>query len=179
MRAHGRESPWDPVPLTPRGTEAPPELREMRRRDDALAELQSRRQGGAAAVAGNRARAAAAGAAADRTSTILGMPALEPKLLTPQNRKRHKVAEDRPESVTREFHQATPTGPNLRPLDVPELTDEQIHSLLSLDSPLLPEGRTTPQIELDRIDDDRGSQDEHLIEMEAKPTPLPHPAPRR
>ena len=63
------------------------------------------------------------------------------------------MAEDRPESVTREFRSATPTGPNLRPLDVPELTDEQIQNLLSLDSPLIPEGRTTPQIELDRIDE--------------------------
>jgi hypothetical protein len=79
--------------------------------------------------------------------------------------------------VTREFRQATPTGPNLRPLDVPELTDEQIHNLLSLDSPLIPEGRTTPQIELDRIDELEHSHDENLIEMEANPTPLPHKAP--
>ena len=109
------------------------------------------------------------------------MPALEPKLLTPQNRKRQKVTEDRPESVTREFRSATPTGPNLRPLDVPELTDEQIQSLLALDSPLLPEGRTAPQIELERIDgieEARQFEAERLIEMEAMPTPLPHPAPQ-
>ncbi len=173
-----RESPWDPVPLTPRGTDVPPELREMRRRDDALAELQS--QATKAAPLPPSLKNLAAGVAPappGSSSTILGMPALEPKLLTPQNRKRNKVAEDRPESVTREFHQATPTGPNLRPLDVPELTDEQIHSLLALDSPLLPEGRTTPQIELDRIDDIDASHDQHLIEMEAVPTPLPHKPP--
>jgi hypothetical protein len=81
--------------------------------------------------------------------------------------------------VTREFKQATPTGPNLKPLDVPELTDEQIHSLLALDSPLLPEGRTTPQLELDRIemDADHESDEERMIEMEAMPEPLPHEAP--
>ena len=117
------------------------------------------------------------------SATILGMPPLEPKLLTPQNKKRSKVAEDRPESVTREFRSATPTGPNLRPLDVPELTDEQIQSLLALDSPLIPEGRTAPQIELDRIDtlDDAAppSEAERLIEMEALPEPLPGPSSAR
>ncbi|HEY2748200.1 MAG TPA: hypothetical protein VGL86_26440 [Polyangia bacterium] len=170
------ESPWDPVPLTPRGTDVPPELAEMRRRDDALAELQSQQT---KAVAGPASLKALASGKPEpgSSSTILGMPALEPKLLTPQNRKRNRVAEDRPESVTREFRSATPTGPNLRPLDVPELTDEQIQSLLALDSPLIPEGRTTPQIELDRIDEIDRSHDEHLIEMEAQPTPLPHRGP--
>jgi hypothetical protein len=166
------ESPWDPVPLTPRGNDAPPELRELRRRDDRMAELQS--QETKAAPPPIRPGVS--------SSTILGMPALEPKLLTPQNRKRnHKVTEDRPESVTREFHTATPTGPNLRPLDVPELTDEQIQGLLALDSPLSSDARTSPDIELERIDalDDSAELQvaERLIEMEALPTPLPHPAP--
>lgn len=169
------ESPWDPVPLTPRGSEAPPEVRQetSARRDDRVAELQSQATRAAPPPPHGR-------VSPGSSSTILGMPALEPKLLTPQNR-RHKVAEDRPESVTREFRSTTPTGQNLRPLDVPELTDEQIQGLLSLDSPLLPEGRTTPQIELDRIDTlDEGpaSEAERLIEMEAQPTPLPQPAPK-
>jgi len=183
----GGDSPWDPVPLTPRGTEAPPELQEMRRRDDAMAELQS--QATKAAPAPSTLKSVVSPGAPPPVPpsppgapTILGMPALEPKLLTPQNKKRNKVAEDRPESVTREFRSATPTGPNLRPLDVPELTDEQIQSLLSLDSPLIPEGRTTPEIELDRLDQMGGIDDTHeaaeqLIEMEANPTPLPHKPP--
>jgi hypothetical protein len=182
------ESPWDPVPLTPGGHEVPPELREMRRRDEQLAELQSQATRAAPPPPGKAQPSAKAPpptpplkpGAPGSSATILGMPALEPKLLTPQNRKRNKVTEDRPESVTREFKSATPTGPNLRPLDVPELTDEQIHSLLSLDSPLLPEGRTTPQLELDRIDDgmeQAHSAEERLIEMEAMPEPEPEPEP--
>ena len=166
------ESPWDPVPLTPRGSEAPPELRakgEQRakpeRNQDALAELQNQST-----------KAAPPPVRPGSSATILGMPALEPKMLTPQ-KKRNKVSEDRPESVTREFRSTTPTGQNLRPLDVPELTDEQIHSLLALDSPLLPEGRTSPQLELDRIDtlEDAAppSEAERMIEMEALPEPLP------
>ena len=166
----GGESPWDPVPLTPRGSEPPPELRDGARNDqrqkDQLAELQSQAT-----------KAAPPPIKPGSSATILGMPALEPKLLTPQNKKRTKVTEDRPESVTREFRSQTPTGQNLRPLDVPELTDEQIQSLLSLDSPLLPEGRTSPQLDLDRIDtlDDVAppSEAERLIEMEALPEPLP------
>lgn len=160
------ESPWDPVPLTPRGSEAPPELRaKAERNKDALAELQNQST-----------KAAPPPVRPGSSATILGMPALEPKMLTPQ-KKRNKVTEDRPESVTREFRSTTPTGQNLRPLDVPELTDEQIQSLLALDSPLLPEGRTSPQLELDRIDtlDDVAppSEAERMIEMEALPEPLP------
>lgn len=166
----GGESPWDPVPLTPGGAEAPAELRDGKRKDqrrqDQLAELQSQPT-----------KSAPPPVRPGSSATLHGMPALEPKLLTPQNKKRMKVTEDRPESVTREFRSQTPTGQNLRPLDVPELTDEQIQSLLSLDSPLLPEGRTSPQLELDRIDtlDDVAppSEAERLIEMEALPEPLP------
>ena len=106
-----RESPWDPVPLTPGGSEAPQGLRDQKQRRDQMAELQSQAT-----------KAAPPPIKPGSSATILGMPALEPKLLTPQNRKRNKVTEDRPESVTREFKSATPTGPNLRPLDVPELT---------------------------------------------------------
>ena len=160
------ESPWDPVPLTPGGSEAPPELRETERRKDQLSELQSQPT-----------KAAPAPIKPGSSPTMLGMPPLEPKLLTAQPKKRPKVTEDRPESVTREFRSATPTGPNLRPLDVPELTDEQIHSLLALDSPLLPEGRTSPELQLDRIDtlDDAAppTEAERMIEMEALPEPLP------
>ncbi|MDB4967496.1 MAG: hypothetical protein JWN44_3185 [Myxococcales bacterium] len=158
--ADHHESPWDPVPLTPGGQHEV-------RRADVLAELQS----SATKAAPPPPKLPPEGSSA----TILGMPPLEPKLLTPQRKR--KVQEDRPESVTREFRSATPTGPNLRPLDVPELTEEQIQGLLSLDSPLLPEGRTTPQIELDRIDELNDSQEQRLIELEAMPTPLPHRAP--
>ena len=176
------ESPWDPVPLTPTQGEAPPEVRASGRREDKLAELQSQATKAAPPPGPLPSDKRPTPPGVGSSSTMLGMPALEPKLLTPQKRDRRKVTEDRPESVTREFRSATPTGPNLRPLDVPELTDEQIQGLLSLDSPLLPEGRTTPQIELDRIDtlDDSAEVDgaERLIEMQAEPTPLPHPAPR-
>ncbi|HEX6839825.1 MAG TPA: hypothetical protein VF334_24790, partial [Polyangia bacterium] len=166
----GGESPWDPVPLTPGGSEAPAELRDgarkSERQKDPLAELQSQAT-----------KAAPPPVRPGSSATLHGMPALESKLLTPQHKKRNKVTEDRPESVTREFRSQTPTGQNLRPLDVPELTDEQIQSLLSLDSPLLPEGRTSPQLELDRIDtlDDAAppSEAERMIEMEALPEPLP------
>jgi len=146
----GGESPWDPVPLAPGGPDAPAQARS--RGVEARAPLKP----------------------PGSSSTVLGMPPLEPRLLAPPTKKRTKVTEDRPESVTREFRSTTPTGPNLRPLDVPELTDEQIHNLLSLDSPLLPEGRTTPEIELERIDD---SSAERLIELEAVPAPLPQPVP--
>lgn len=167
---HG-ESPWDPVPLTPGGHEG--------RRVDLLAELQS--SATKAVPPPIKPGTMPPGAIPPGTippgssSTILGMPPLEPKLLTPQRKRR--IQEDRPESVTREFHSGTPTGPNLRPLDVPELTEEQIAGLLSLDSPLLPDGKTTPQIELDRIDELDDSQEQRMIEMEAAPTPLPHQAP--
>jgi hypothetical protein len=167
------ESPWDPVPLTPGGHDAPPELS---RQPDRLAELQTSATK-AAPPPSSPANVPTSVPNKGSAPTIMGMPALEPKLLTPQKKKRQKVAEDRPESVTREFKQQTPTGPNLRPLDVPELTEEQIQGLLALDSPLLPEGRTTPQIELDRIDGLDDSQEQRVIEMEAVPTPLPQPAP--
>ena len=160
VMARAEESPWDPVPLTPGGSEAPEGLQ---RQPDRIAELQSSPTKAVPPPPGS-------------SSTILGMPPLEPSLLSPRP-KRQRVVEDRPESVTREFHSATPTGPNLRPLDVPELTDEQIQGLLALDSPLLPEGRTTPELELDRISAAEDSLAAQLIELEAVPTPLPTPAP--
>lgn len=169
------ESPWDPVPLTPTSHDdkqaAVAAAPAGERASDRLAELQA---------AETKAAPPPSAKTPASSSTILGMPALEPKMLTPQ-RKRQKVAEDRPESVTREFKTQSPTGPGLKPLDVPELTEEQIQGLLSLDSPLLPEGRTTPQLELERIDgiDDSPEADraQRLIEMEALPTPIPAPAP--
>ena len=157
---HHGESPWDPVPLTPGG-------QHEARRPDLLAELQT----SATKSAPPPIKPGDPGSSA----TIMGMPPLEPKLLTPQRKR--KVAEDRPESVTREFRSSTATGPNLRPLDVPELTEEQIQGLLSLDSPLLAEGRTTVDSDLARIDDLDDSQEQRLIELEAVPTPLPHQAP--
>ncbi len=151
------ESPWDPVPLTPRGSEVPPELRKPT----------------AAAPAG-----AVPPPLADASSaTIMGMPPLEQRTLTPTSRKRVKLTEEHLEPVTREFRSSTPTGPGLRPLDVPELTDEQIAGLLALDSPLLRESHTSPQIELDRIDYADDSVERRLVEMEADATPLPTPAP--
>src|SRR4029079_1819439 len=44
--------------------------------------------------------------------------------------------DERPESVTREFARATPTLHNLPPLDVPELTEEQVAELISRESSL-------------------------------------------
>lgn len=163
------ESPWDPVPLTPGGREAP---RELDRQSDRLAELQSSATR-AVPPPGPLAPANPPAPGSSPSPTILGMPPLESKLLTP-NRKR-KVSEDRPESVTREFKQQPPTGPNLRPLDVPELTEEQIQGLLALDVGLLPDGRSAP--ELERIDGLDESREQQLIEMEAVPTPIPHPRP--
>ena len=174
------DSPWDPVPLTPGGQHE--RASAERRQRDRIAELQSSPTKAVPLPPGvNAVGPAPPGPLMPgSSSTITGMPPLEPRLLTPPSKKRQPrpSAEDRPESVTREFHSATPTGPNLRPLDVPELTDEQIQGLLSLDSPLLPEGRTSP--ELDRIDGMDGldpSREERLIELEAVPTPLPQPAP--
>jgi hypothetical protein len=74
-RAH-HESPWDPVPLTPGGHDAPAELRQS----DRLAELQS-----AATKAAQEPNAPTSLPAQGSGShpTILGMPPLSPKLLTP------------------------------------------------------------------------------------------------
>jgi hypothetical protein len=102
------------------------------------------------------------------------MPKLEPRLLSPEKRKR--VAEDRPESVTREFRSSSPTGQNLRPLVVPELSDEQIAGLLALDSPLIPESHTTPNLQLERID--QLEPDMRLVELEAMEPPS-HESSRR
>jgi hypothetical protein len=134
------ESPWDPVPLTPEPIAEPP-----------------------AGVLAARARAAT-------SPTLLGMPPLEPKMLARDNKKRTRVAEDRPESVTREFRAANPTNPNLQPLDVPELTDEQIQALLALDSPLLSDGRTTPEVDLERLDHLEAA--DRLVELEPVAAPL-------
>jgi hypothetical protein len=138
--ADERDSPWDPVPLTPSTQHADGKARTP----DPIAELQSASTKSGPQPPGQNIQKPTS------SSTLLGMAPLEQqRLLRPG---KGRVAEDRPESVTREFRSQTPTGPNLRPLDVPELTDEQIAGLLALDSPLIPEGRTTPQLELDRID---------------------------
>jgi hypothetical protein len=137
------ESPWDPVPLTPSGPESTAEP--------------------PAGVLERNARVA-------KSPTLLGMPPLEPKMLARDNKKRTKVAEDRPESVTREFRAANPTNPNLQPLDVPELTDEQIQALVALDSPLLPDGRTLPEVDLERLDQMEAA--DRLVDLEPVAAPL-------
>lgn len=152
------ESPWDPVPLTPGGSEAPEGLQ---LRPAVVAEAE------ADAAATRSAPPASRAADPGSSSTILGMPPLEPRLLTARPNKPRRVAEDRPESVTREFRSATPTGQDLRPLDVPELTDEQIHSLLALDSPLLPESRTTPELELGQLGRTEDSITQPLADLAA------------
>jgi hypothetical protein len=130
------ESPWNPVPLAPTHSE---------RSAEPAKPVEKRPLTPSRPVP-----KVPAPSQTPSSSTRLGMPRLEPRLLTPD--KKRRITEDRPESVTREFHSTTPTGPNLRPLDVPELTDEQIAGLLALDSPLIPESHTTPELRLDRID---------------------------
>lgn len=156
------ESPWDPVPLTPRGSEIPPEVR---------------RSASPISSAPPTSSAPTPPPLADASSaTIMGMPPLAPRLLAP-DRKRARLNEDSLEPVTREFRSTTPTGPGLRPLDVPELTDEQIQGLLALDSPLLPPRPASPDQPLERIDYGDDSIEQRLVEMEADATPLPTPAP--
>jgi hypothetical protein len=124
-------------------------------------------------LAADAASADAARARRQTPSTLLGMPsgpssgpAGDRPRLTPTPRPMPTVEDERPESVTREW-QATPTGTNLPPLDVPELTDEQVHELLALDNPLLAAPRdTSPSME-----------DPRVLEFEAEPTPHPHLSP--
>ncbi|HEX4462124.1 MAG TPA: hypothetical protein VIA18_29310, partial [Polyangia bacterium] len=165
-RGDESESPWDPVPLTPRGSEVPPELRPTRATLEPAAAAPTTESTGPVPPPLEEASSA----------TIMGMPPLEQRMLMPTSRPR-KLTEDHLEPVTREFRSSTPTGPGLRPLDVPELTDEQIAGLLALDSPLLRESHTSPQIELDRIDYADDTVERRLVEMEADATPLPTPAP--
>jgi hypothetical protein len=63
------------------------------------------------------------------SSTILGMAPLSSSSVAPSKR----PSADEGDTITREFAMV-PTGPNLPPLDVPELTDQQIADLIALDS---------------------------------------------
>jgi hypothetical protein len=148
------ESPWDPVPLTPTGHHEPsPALR----------------PGDAAAQGAN-----------STSATSLAMPPLEPRVLVPSQKRRGRaLANDGDlESVTREFRSTTPTAQNLPPLDVPELTDEQIQGLLSFDATPAAEGRTSPEFELDRIDSLDDGRGERLLDLDAMPE-LPAPKGRK
>src|SRR5437879_5339759 len=135
------ESPWDPVPLTPsnpahpgntvpygledaiaaRGTAPPPvshtqpmpPLEEPRHAATTLTQLPKLPDG-----------------EGKNPSTILGMAPPREGILRPV------PLDERAESVTREFARGTPTLQNLPPLDVPELTEEQVAELISLESSL-------------------------------------------
>jgi len=115
------------------------------------------------------------------SSTLLGIPSpnFDGPMLTPVGpRPKGFPVEEQTNSQTREWRQ-TPTGTNMPPLDVPELTDEQIHELLALDAapPMLAVG--VPTLASPRTDHttDPGlgpEPTERILEMEAEPTPPPH-----
>lgn len=138
-------SPWDPVPLTPG--------REARLRAEEVAN--ARPSGDEQPTARVPPLAADERPPAPKrpppeppppiappsSSTLLGIaPPAETSLLVPERPRRntaprplHEAESTR--SQTREWR-ATPTGTNLPPLDVPELTDEQVQELLALDGVL-------------------------------------------
>ena len=188
------ESPWDPVPLMPSTTErATPPV--------GVPPIQYTPAEAAEAVeAAEAAKAVEAAHAASRSTapppstqppgTILGIAPQREGLLTPVPRSAAAPPatqrEDRPDSVTREYARGTPTMRNLPPLDVPELTEEQVAELISLESSLPstgPSGRslaadlaTTPDLPTERK--------AAFIEFEADHTPQPQqrptlPPPRR
>jgi hypothetical protein len=151
------DSPWDPLPLTPTEhlVEEPPPSRRP----------------------GLPARPAAP--SAGMSSTLLGVPLYQP------NNLRRGAPVDDPESVTREFHHENPpTGVGLGPLDVPELTEDQISALLSLDAPLLPGGATLPEYAVGTApgpEAEAEDEERHLPKLAAAPTlpPVTVPATRR
>ncbi|HZS41250.1 MAG TPA: hypothetical protein VFF06_30685 [Polyangia bacterium] len=117
------------------------------------------------------------------SSTLLGIPPAQfersPRL-SPTPRPM-PATDEPPESVTREWH-SIPTGSNLPPLDVPELTEEQVQELLALDNPLLAGSQRTttidplPDLDLES-ERDAGDEPPRLLEFEAEPTPHPHLSP--
>jgi hypothetical protein len=109
--------------------------------------------------------------------TILGMAPVSGSLLAPgrpaqgqarREDRRQEAAEDGADAAVREFRNTSPTGKNLPPLDVPELTEEQVHQLASLQSP-----RTDAADAAREAPAPEGPPAERkLIELEAEPTPL-------
>jgi hypothetical protein len=103
--------------------------------------------------------------------TILGIAPPREGILRPV------TLEERPESVTREFSRGTPTLHNLPPLDVPELTEEQVAELISVESTLPTTGPTGRPLgpDLAMTPDLPTEQRPSFIEFEAESTPLPQP----
>jgi hypothetical protein len=101
------------------------------------------------------------------TGSLLS-PAPSPKSL-------FESSTDNTGSVTREWA-PTPTASNLPPLDVPELTDEQIQDLLALDGSPIALDVTPPPAAPPRQETitDEGLGPERTIEIEAEHTPIPH-----
>jgi hypothetical protein len=118
-------------------------------------------------------------------STLLGLQKQQ-RLLTPSPKSKSfapSVMEDSGQ-FTREWKSDKPiTGKDMPPLDVPELTDEQVQELLALDgapSLDLPSPGSSQQLETvsslglsaDPLDESR-----QFVELEAEPTPEPHRSP--
>ena len=106
--------------------------------------------------------------------TILGIAPVRDSILTPLS-KQKEMTVDRPDSVTKEFQRGTPTLHNLQPLDVPELTEEQIAELISLESSLPTTGPTGKSLAPDiATTPDLPTERKAFIEFEAEATPPPH-----
>lgn len=188
------ESPWDPVPLTPGPTQAPREIslqaleamapptrspsssslkREKRETPLVGSGPQQNQPTWSPPIDGRR----------RSSNTLLGVAPIDRPSLTPPPSSPGALYDENTRSMTREWR-STPTGTNLPPLDVPELTDEQIQELLALDgAPALDVGKPPhlPTMELPLGPDMLGSIPPAVpvsaLELEAEPTPNPHPNP--
>jgi hypothetical protein len=136
-----QEAPWNPVPITPPNRHPSSPLHTIPfGLDEAAAvrsshnpRLQSYREGVAPTELAVAIPSELTGKPTS-SSTILGIAPPREGVLP--GRGRRPAHDDRPESVTREFARGTPTLHNLAPLDVPELTEEQVAELISLESTL-------------------------------------------
>jgi hypothetical protein len=190
------ESPWDPVPLTPGPRKVDNAVQQVDEAWGAIGADLEQQQTLSSAPAPERTRKktppppatltppATMTPPADRakppSSTLLGVVSPEHQsLLSPASPRELYDTTENTGSVTREWGRGTPTGTNLPPLDVPELTDEQIQELLALDgSPMALEVATAPpakpRVEL-TTDLGLGPEIEpRTLEIEAEPTPEPH-----
>jgi hypothetical protein len=175
------DSPWDPVPLSPAAARAAAAAAHPMTSAPPL-ELAPRP---AAPVDAPRASApppAEAGTRKTPSATLLGVvPPEAASLLAPAATAKglYENSTENTGSVTREWA-PTPTASNLPPLDVPELTDEQIQDLLALDGSPIALEVTPPPAALPRgekrTDEGIGPELEgRTIEMEAEPEQeLPH-----
>jgi len=182
------ESPWDPVPLTPSARQAAQRvtLSGLPVEATPAAPVSSappiepaqppprERKPTPAQVRGSRNQKTPSG------STLRGVAATEPQALVPPRPKDLFDSTEGTGSKTREWS-TRPTASNLPPLDVPELSDEQIQELLALDgSPMALElgGSSTQAPRLESLTDlglGPGTDDRPIeIEIEAEPTPVPH-----